>query len=188
MAIAICESCGDAFRGDPSACPSCGSSLTPRGDIRRLPQEVVLGFVDHAEEFLAATAWKQAALAFAGGAFIAFGAMLSVVLTVGIEQEGLARLLLGIGFAGGFTMVVLSGAALFTEVNVLLPEMFLRRPRDLCRRCWRFWIIVYFGNAAGALFVGLLISGAQVIQPEQHERLAELIGEKMQLMDLGVEG
>ncbi len=66
--------------------------------------------------------------------------------------------------------------------------MFLRRPRDLCRRCWRFWLIVYFGNAAGALFVGVLINGARIIQPEQHERLTELIGEKMQLMDLGVEG
>ena len=110
--------------------------------------------------------------------------MLSVVLTVGIEQEGLARLLLGLGFAAGFTLVILSGAALFTEVNVLLPEMFLRRPRDLCRQCWRFWVIVYFGNAAGALFVGVLINGAQIIGPEQHERLAELIGEKMQLMDL----
>ena len=144
----------------------------------------MLGFVDHAEELLAGTALKQATLAFAGGSFIAFGAMLSVVLTVGIEQEGLARLLLGLGFAAGFTLVILSGAALSTEVNVLLPEMFLRRPRDLCRQCWRFWVIVYFGNAAGALFVGVLINGAQIIGPEQHERLAELIGEKMQLMDL----
>jgi len=188
VALGICEHCGDAFRGEPANCPGCGVGLEPRGDIRRLPQEVVLGFVEHAEELLAGTALKQAALAFAGGSFIAFGAMLSVVLTVGIEQEGLARLLLGLGFASGFTLVILSGAALFTEVNVLLPEMFLRRPRDLCRQCWRFWLIVYFGNAAGALFVGVLINGARIIQPEQHERLTELIGEKMQLMDLGVEG
>ncbi|MCH7578998.1 MAG: formate/nitrite transporter family protein [Chloroflexi bacterium] len=188
MALGICEHCGAAFRGEAAHCPGCGEALEPRGDIRRLPQEVVLGFVDHAEELLAGTALKQATLAFAGGSFIAFGAMLSVVLTVGIEQEGLARLLLGLGFAAGFTLVILSGAALFTEVNVLLPEMFLRRPRDLCRQCWRFWVIVYFGNAAGALFVGVLINGAQIIGPEQHERLAELIGEKMQLMDLGIEG
>lgn len=188
MALGICEHCGAAFRGEPGVCPGCGETLEPRGDIRRLPQEVVLGFVDHAEELLAGTALKQAALAFAGGSFIAFGAMLSVVLTVGVEQEGLARLLLGIGFAAGFTLVILSGAALFTEVNVLLPEMFLRRPRDLCRQCWRFWLIVYFGNAAGALFVGVLINGARIIQPDQHERLTELIGEKMQLMDLGIEG
>ena len=173
---------------EPAICPGYGEALGPRGDIRWLPQEVVLGFVDHAEELLAGTALKQATLAFAGGSFIAFGAMLSVVLTVGIEQEGLARLLLGLGFAAGFTLVILSGAALFTEVNVLLPEMFLRRPRDLCRQCWRFWVIVYFGNAAGALFVGVLINGARIIQPEQHERLTELIGEKMQLMDLGIEG
>ena len=169
-------------------CTHCGSVLEPRGDIRRLPREVVLGFVDHAEEFLAADPLKQAALAFAGGSFIAFGAMLSVVLTVGVEQEGLARLLLGLGFAAGFTLVILSGSALFTEVNVLLPEMFLRRPRDLCRRCWRFWLIVYIGNAAGALFVGALINAGRIIGPEQGERLTELIGEKMQPMELGVEG
>ncbi|MCH7811396.1 MAG: formate/nitrite transporter family protein [Chloroflexi bacterium] len=188
MAVGICEACGGAFLGEPSLCPDCGVLLQPRGDIRRLPQEVVLGFVDHAEEFLSAEPVKQAALAFAAGSFITFGAMLSVVLTVGIEQEGFARLLLGLGFAAGFTLVVLSGVALFTEVNVLLPEMFLRRPRDLCRRCWRFWAIVYAGNAAGALFVGLLINGAQIIGPEQAERLTELIGEKMQFKELGVEG
>ena len=114
--------------------------------------------------------------------------MLSVVLTVGIEQEGISRLLLGLGFAAGFVLVILSGVALFTEVNVLLPELFLRRPRDIARRAWRFWLIVYLGNATGALFVGLLINGAQVIGPEQHERLTELISEKMKLRDLGVEG
>ncbi len=76
MALGICEHCGAAFRGEAAICPGCGEALEPRGDIRRLPQEVVLGFVDHAEELLAGTALKQATLAFAGGSFIAFGAML----------------------------------------------------------------------------------------------------------------
>lgn len=188
LTLGICDGCGRAFRGEHGVCPECGRAVDSREDIRRLPREVVLGFVDHAEEFLGSGPLKQAALAFAGGSFIAFGAMLSIMLTVGVEQEGFARLLLGVGFAAGFTLVVLSGAALFTEVNVLLPEMFLRRPRDLCRRCWRFWAIVYAGNAAGALFVGLLINGAQVIGSAEAERLTEVIGEKMRFMDLGVEG
>ena len=58
-------------------------------------------------------------------------------------------------------LIILSGSALFTEINVPLAEMFLSRPRDHCRRRWRFWVIVYLGNAAGALFVGPVIKGAR---------------------------
>ena len=114
--------------------------------------------------------------------------MLSVALTTGVEPVGLSRLLLGLGFSAGFVMVILSGSALFTEINVLLPEMFLSRPRDLCRRCWRFWVITYLGNAAGALFVGLVISGAHLLGELQELRLFEILNEKMELRDLGPEG
>ena len=75
---------------------------------------------------------------------------------------GISRLLLGLGFSAGFILVILSGAALFTEVNVLLPEMFLSRPCDRRRQFWRFWAVVYFGNDAGALFVGDLTRGSQM--------------------------
>ena len=61
LAVGICEACGGAFRGEPGVCTHCGSVLEPRGDIRRLPHEVVPGFVNHAEEFLAAAPLKQAA-------------------------------------------------------------------------------------------------------------------------------
>ncbi len=188
MAVGICEFCLDPFQGEPSACPACDRPVTPRGDIRRLPQEVVLGFVDHAEEFLAAGPLKQLVLAFAAGSFIAFGAMLSIVLTLGVEPEGVARLLLGVGFAAGFVLVILSGAALVTEMNVMLPELFLSRPRERCRRCWRFWLIILIGNAAGALFVGALLNAADVIGPEIEERLTEVLAEKMRFKDLGADG
>ncbi len=186
--MATCDSCGAEISRDARTCSDCGGKQGERGDIRRLPREVVLSFVDHAEEFLAAGPVRQAVLAFAGGSFIAFGALLSVFLTMGIEQAGLSRLLLGVGFSAGFIMVILSGSALFTEVNVILPELFLRRPGDLRMGWWRFWLITYAGNAAGALFVGGLVTGAAVLDRASTERLAELIAEKLRYQDLGASG
>ncbi len=188
MAINVCETCGSAFRAHGEACPDCGVPLPERGEIRRLPQAVVLQFLDHAEEFLTAGPIRQLALAFAAGSFITFGAVLSVALTVDVDSIGFSRLLLGLGFSAGFILVILSGSALFTEINVLLPEVFLSRPRDLCRRCWRFWLIAYAGNVLGALFVGAMVNGAHVFGPLQEERLFELMEEKMQFQDLGTEG
>lgn len=186
--ISICETCGSSFLAESDACPDCGASIPLRGEIRRLPHEVILGFLEHAEELLASNPLRQVALAVAAGSFIAFGAVLSVALTTGVETVGYSRLLLGLGFSAGFVMVILSGSALFTEINVLLPEMFLSRPRDLCRRCWRFWLIAYFGNAAGALFVGVIISGAHILGDGQELRLFEILGEKMKFRELGTEG
>lgn len=188
MAIDICETCGSTFHKHGETCPDCGAPLAERSEIRRLPYEVVLRFLDHAEEFFAAGPLRQLALAFAAGSFITFGAVLSVALTVDVDSVGISRLLLGLGFSAGFILVILSGSALFTEINVLLPEMFLSRPRDLCRRCWPFWFIAIVGNVLGALFVGAMINGAHVLGPLQEERLFELIEEKMQFQELGTEG
>ncbi len=188
MTVTVCENCAAAYRGDHEKCPECGGSLVTRSEIRRLPREVVLEFLEHAEEFFAAGPIRQLLLAFAAGSFITFGAALSVVLTVDVDSIGLSRLLLGLGFSAGFVIVILSGSALFTEVNVMLPEMFLSRPRDLCRRCWRFWAIAYAGNVLGALFVGAMINGAHVFGDLQDERLFELMAEKVQFREDGTEG
>jgi formate transporter len=161
--------------------------VVPRSDIRRLPREVVMAFVDHAEEYLLASPGKQWALAFMAGSFIGFGAMLSIVITVGVTPEGVSKLLLGVGFTAGFTMVILSGAALFTEVNVLLPELFLSGMRSP-GRLLRFWLIVYLGNAAGAAFLGAGLNAAEAIDPGQADRLTEIIALKMRFADTGVDG
>lgn len=188
MTLGICDHCGTPFRGARESCPDCGSPLPANDEIRRLPKQVVLQFLEHAEEFLSAGPLKQLVLAFAAGSFITFGAVLSIALTVDVEPLGLSRLMLGLGFAAGFVLVILSGSALFTEINILLPGLFLSRPRDLCRRCWRFWLIAYGGNVIGALFVGSMISAAHVIGPPQEERLFELMREKMRFRELGTEG
>jgi len=188
LTMSVCETCGSPINREGEACENCGEAAPPRGDIRRLPHEVVLSFLEHAEELLESSPLRQAVLAFLAGSFIAFGAVLSVALTTGVETIGFSRLLLGLGFSAGFVLVILSGSALFTEINVLLPEMFLSRPRDLCRRCWRFWVIVYLGNAAGALFVGSVIKGAHLLGGAQEMRLFEILREKMEFRELGTEG
>ena len=184
----ICEACGEAIRGGPETCPGCGASLPGAGEIRRLPHDVIHQFLAHAEEFLTSSPLRQLVLAFAAGSFITFGAVLAVSLTVDVESVGISRLLLGLGFSVGYIMVILSGSALFTEVNVILPELFLSRPRDLCRRCWPFWGIAIVGNVLGALFVGAMINGAHLFGYLEEERLFELMDEKMQFKEMGVEG
>ncbi len=62
------------------------------------------------------------ALAMLAGGFITMGALLSVLLAAGASSEGAIRLLEGYGFSAGFFFVILSGAVLFTEANVALPE------------------------------------------------------------------
>lgn len=181
----LCPACGVLLEEAPGTCPDCGRPL--HGEIRRLPREVVVEFVDHAEEYLRASAGRQLALAFMAGSFIAFGAMLSIAITVGIRQEGLFKLLLGLGFTAGFSMVILSGAALFTEVNVLLPELFLSRLRAPVR-LWRFWLIVYLGNVAGALLVGAMLNASKVIGPEQAAQLTHVIALKMRFAHTGAQG
>ena len=188
MEINICETYGSVSQGESGPCADCGQPASPPGEIRRLPYEVGMSFLEHAVELLSSSPLRQVVLSVVAGSFIAFGAILSVALTTDVESIGLSRLLLGLGFSAGFVLVILSGSALFTEINVLLPGMFLSRPRDLCRRCWRFWLIAYLGNAAGALLVGLMVSGAHLLGARQETRLFEILGEQMEFQHLGVEG
>src|SRR5205823_12403488 len=109
VSVSVGESCEASVAGEPASCPGCGAPLARHEEIRRMPHEVVLTFVAHAEDYLAAGPGKQAALAFMAGAFIAFGAALSVVITVGIHATGVAELVLGVGFTAGFALVILSG-------------------------------------------------------------------------------
>ena len=56
-------------------------------------------------------------LAALAGAFITGGALFSVLLAIGTENPGVARLLEGFGFSAGFFFVILTHAALFTDLD-----------------------------------------------------------------------
>jgi formate/nitrite transporter len=103
------------------------------------------------------------ALGVLAGAFIAFGAFFSIVVTAeakGALPYGVTRLLAGLVFSLGLILVVVGGAELFTG-DVLMVIAWASRRLKL-RAMLRAWAVIYAGNAVGAIGTAVLIflSGA----------------------------
>jgi formate/nitrite transporter len=99
---------------------------------------------------------RLATLSVLAGAFIAFGADYSIVVTAGGGlAPGVARLLGGVVFSLGLVLVVVAGAELFTGDTLLVIAWASRRLRMAA--LLRTWAIVYVGNFVGALGVALLV-------------------------------
>lgn len=99
-------------------------------------------------------------LAVLAGAFISFGAVLATLVTHDSNLTfGLTSLLGGLVFCLGLILVVIAGAELFTG-NSLIVMAFVERKISLYKLL-RNWIIVYFGNLAGALTMVVWIYLAQ---------------------------
>lgn len=124
------------------------------------------------------------ALAVLAGGFITVGALFSVLLAAGSTNQGVIRLLEGLGFSTGFFFVILSHAVLFTEANVVLPATAIHRSA----RRWtivRFWGLAWVGNFVGAFLVANLISYAQEYSPEVQALIREIIAVKMSFREIG---
>lgn len=118
------------------------------------------------------------------GAFVTFGALLSVLLSTGVETEGVVLLIQGLAFAVGYYFVALAGVALFTEANVSLPDVLLqchKRPVHLIR----FWSLTFAFNFLGAFAVGWMVFLAQDYSPETQATLTEIIETKMAYQERG---
>lgn len=92
------------------------------------------------------------------GAFIAFGANLSTVVTAGAEgflSFGITKLIGGFVFSLGLILVVVGGAELFTGNNLIV--MAWANCRVSTFQLLRNWGIVYIGNFVGAFGVALIV-------------------------------
>lgn len=100
---------------------------------------------------------KLFVLAIAAGAFIAFGAQVSLNVMTGTEaiSWGLAKLIGAMTFATGLMMVVLTGAELFTG-NVMMSFAVIEKKITI-GRLLRNWSIVYIGNFVGSIILAALI-------------------------------
>jgi formate/nitrite transporter len=100
-------------------------------------------------------------LAVLAGAFIALGALFSLVVTTGPGLSfGVTRLLAGLSFCLGLVLVLIAGAELFTGNNLLAMAWAsgLIRTRDVLRN----WLLVYLGNVIGALGTVLLVHWSHI--------------------------
>lgn len=96
-------------------------------------------------------------LAILAGVFMALGVLFFVTIITGAEgiiPFGIVRLLSGLGFSLGTILIVVGGAELFTG-NILMV-MAWRSGSVRAAEVLRAWLIVYVGNAAGALFVAFV--------------------------------
>jgi formate transporter len=153
-----------------------------------IPSQIVQSFAEKGKDHLEKNVQAHFILSLKAGAFMTFGAVFSVLLVIGIEPKGLVYLLSGLGFATGYAMVFLSGAVLFTEVNVLLPTYLLQRPNWVQKRYLKFWISTYLGNIAGAFFAALIIMASSSMTPEFSKELDVFLGHKMGFLENGVWG
>lgn len=94
---------------------------------------------------------KMLILGILAGMFIAFGAAVTNMASHSIEQVSVARVISGLLFPGGLSMVILMGAELFTG-NCLIPISVFAKQTTVGKML-KNWLFVYSGNFLGALFV-----------------------------------
>ncbi len=101
---------------------------------------------------------KMFALAIAAGAFIAYGAQVSLTVSTGESQYlgwGVSKLIGAMVFSAGLMMVVLTGAELFTG-NVMMMFSVLEKKISWFKLL-RSWSIVYVGNFVGSILLAALV-------------------------------
>ena len=132
---------------------STQDSLTPSATVHELSDSVMTGKADFSKT-------KMFTLAIAAGAFIAFGAQVSLTVMTGDSMMGwgFTKLIGAMTFATGLMIVSLTGAELFTG-NVMMTFAVLEKKVSLLKLL-RSWTIVYIANFLGSILVAGLIFGA----------------------------
>jgi len=120
------------------------------------------------------------------GAFITIGALFAVLISAGTTDAGVEKLLEGFGFSTGFFLVILTGALLFTEINVEMPATLLGSGRDsLWARAGRLWLLAAVGNFIGAFLAGWAIATVSNFTPQVQAHLADIVEAKMRFRGVG---
>lgn len=95
--------------------------------------------------------WKMLVLGVLAGMFIAFGAVVTNTAAHTVADVSTARIICGVLFPAGLTMVVLMGGELFTG-NSLIAISVLEKQAGVGGML-KNWVFVYLGNLVGSLIV-----------------------------------
>lgn len=95
------------------------------------------------------------------GAFIAFGAFASGMVSHSVENVGLSKFVGAAVFPVGLMLVVMCGAELFTGNN-LITVAYLNKDVTL-NQMLKNWVFVYLGNLIGSLLIAFLVIGSGLL-------------------------
>lgn len=122
------------------------------------PSEIASKFAEISKKKASLPLLSMIILGFLAGAFIAFAAQCSTVVSSDVTPFGINRLVTGAIFATGLMLVILAGAELFTG-NSLMVVGVLQKSISL-GGLLRNWVVVYFSNFLGAVSVAYLMSAS----------------------------
>jgi formate transporter len=132
----------------------------------------------------AGLSWDRALVAgFLAGAYIAFGALLAITVSSGLNPDiwgGLSTFFTGAVFSLGLILVVLAGSELLTGNMALVPLAAFRGRATLAGLVHNFWWVL-LGNLVGSLFVAYFLAdqtGVVTGDPAVLERLAGIAEKK----------
>jgi formate transporter len=117
-----------------------------------------------------------------GGAFIALGGLLSLIVVGGMpgvaaSNPGVTKFIFGALFPLGLVLVVIGGAELFTSDCAVIPFGILNGTLSI-KSLLRIWAIVYIGNFIGALLVSYLFAySTNILSTDPWLSAAKHIGE-----------
>jgi len=123
----------------------------------KTPSEVAATAVGMGVAKSRASSGALVVLGFLAGSFIAISAVLSHTISYSLGPwagPSVVRIVSGLPFSLGIAMVIVGGGELFTGNSLMV--MALIDKRIPFRALIRNWIVVYFANMAGAIFVAWL--------------------------------
>ncbi|HST48650.1 formate/nitrite transporter family protein [Jatrophihabitans sp.] len=97
---------------------------------------------------------------FLAGAYIAFGGLLAIVVSAGLNPQqwgGLITLFTGLVFSLGLILVIVGGAELLTGNMALVPIAVLARRVTVAQMLMN-WLWVTIGNLVGSVFVAYVLA------------------------------
>ena len=124
------------------------------------PQQVTALAIASGETKAAATPAKALVGGFLAGTYIAFGALLAISASAGLDPKvwgGMITIITGVTFSLGLILVVIAGADLLTG-NMMLVPIAAFAGRVTWAKLAANWLWVAIGNLIGSLFVGWLLA------------------------------
>ncbi|MBX9930727.1 MAG: formate/nitrite transporter family protein [Methylobacterium sp.] len=113
--------------------------------------------------------------ALAAGLTMGFSLIVPGVLKAHLPEAKWVQLIVGMGYATGFLIVVLGRQQLFTEntLTPILPLLHDRTAKTLAR-VGRLWGIVLVGNIVATALIAAVLAYSDAFEPEVHRAFAEI--------------